>query len=103
MCIRDSFTSVYQLVSFGRQWNNAETFGENTDLQEAMGRFMRGRVNAQLLPGQRVTVVGLKQAPSHNNQLGSVQMWHEDKERYAIKLDNGNVVAVRRSNLRTPY
>lgn len=98
-----SFTSVFHIVSFGKHWNTAEVFGENTDLEEAMARFMCARVALELPPGQRVTVVGLQAASEHNNQVGSVVEWLADRDRYQVKLDNGSLLAVRRGNLKTPY
>eukprot|EP00396_MALV-II-16_sp_LP-1_P000376 gene376-298_t len=55
---------------------------------------------ADLIPeGARVVILGLKSEPQHNEQVGRVQDYDGDRDRYRVELRTGQVLALKPANL----
>jgi len=50
--------------------------------------------------GSRVQVHGLTGKPEHNGALGEVQQYDASKERFALRLDSGVTLSIKKSNFR---
>ena len=59
----------------------------------------QGDVHDKLAKGTRVITHDLKSSEL-NNKTGRIREWIEDKQRYAVELDGGRVICVRKENLR---
>ena len=58
-----------------------------------------GDVHGKLAKGTRVITHDLKSSEL-NNETGRIREWMEDKQRYAVELDGGRVICVRKESLR---
>jgi len=50
--------------------------------------------------GSRVQVHGLTAKPEHNGALGEVQQYDASKDRFALRLDSGVILSIKKSNFR---
>ena len=64
--------------------------------------FLKGvslAADERLVAGARVKVVGLSKAAQYNGQPGVVQQEFKAEEKFGVKLDSGNVLKIKASNL----
>lgn len=92
------FTSVFGLFSAGPAWDGPAVVDHALGAEMAK---MMGRRVIRLSKGQRVVVDGLKAAPQHNGKAGVVRKWLPTKERYQVKTDDGSILALKPTNIKT--
>jgi len=68
-------------------------------VQTAVPTTKKSGARPQIQPGSRVTVFGLRSHTTYNGVSGSVVMYMPAERRYQVRLDTGDVIAIKQRNV----
>jgi len=68
-------------------------------VQTAVPEEKKNGGRPQILPGSRVTIFGLRSHTAYNGVSGSALMYMPAERRYQVRLDTGDVIAIKQRNV----